>query len=474
MKILIAILSCESYRTNGNNQALRDTWLPALKGADYKFFMGKGSTATQSDEVLVDAPDDYANVTYKTREIYKWALEHDYDFIFKCFPDTYVCPSRLLNSGFENYDYVGNFACRPQGSFAYCTGGTGYWVSKKAYKHLATAHIPPEDTFVIPTTTRKAVRPLRAPSRCSSGSGSANSPIVIKNDLKWAEDKWTGGLLYTHEDLKVNHDLRYEENVYGPGPQQNNNTISIHLSRTEYSEGQPSRYESAWMHDKHNAWLQGVVVPVKGIHNEDIREFYDWEHEMFNSKSGTNEIKKVAVITPTVDSRAVLLEECKASVKAQTWKGEIFHAISVDVSKEGAAVTRNKIVQGLDPSYEWVAFVDDDDLLMPEHIATLVSHSDGADVVYSDCQANGFVKTWNTREFTYAEVKEANYIPVTVLMRRSMFEKVGGFDLTHYPGEDQWMFLNAALVGARFQYVPKITWTYRQHPQYRLQTSPSS
>ena len=47
MKVLIAILSCESFRTNGNNQAMRDTCLPLVKGADYKIFMGQGSKITQ-------------------------------------------------------------------------------------------------------------------------------------------------------------------------------------------------------------------------------------------------------------------------------------------------------------------------------------------------------------------------------------------------------------------------------------------
>jgi GT2 family glycosyltransferase len=87
--------------------------------------------------------------------------------------------------------------------------------------------------------------------------------------------------------------------------------------------------------------------------------------------------------------------------------------------------------------------------------------------VYSNCQEEGFTKTWNTREFNYDAVKEANYIPVTVLMRRSMFEKVGGFQSEPYPGEDQHLWLRAALAGARFAYVPQATWTYRKHPQHR-------
>jgi cellulose synthase/poly-beta-1,6-N-acetylglucosamine synthase-like glycosyltransferase len=221
------------------------------------------------------------------------------------------------------------------------------------------------------------------------------------------------------------------------------------------------------MYDKHNEWTRGLTSTVSGFHNEDIREFYDWEHEMFDSTGRTDGVNKIAVITPTVCSRTSLLEECKQSVLAQTWKGEIFHAIGVDSEKEGAAKTRNRIVRGLEPSYDWLVFCDDDDKLLPDHIATLVSASNGADVVYSNCQEEGFTKTWNTREFNYDAVKEANYIPVTVLMRRSMFEKVGGFQSEPYPGEDQHLWLRAALAGARFVYVPQTTWLYRKHPQHR-------
>jgi hypothetical protein len=462
MKVLIAVLSCELYRTNGNNQALRDTWLPCIVGADYKFFMGQGSKCTQPDEVYLDVQDDYGHVTFKARAIYKWALEQGYDYIFKCFADTYVCPSRLLSSGFENYDYVGNFACRPQGSFAYCTGGSGYWLSKKTYGPLATAHIPVDDLVTVIPPNRRPLRsraPIRFPNEASI--------TKVLNVLMWAEDRWTGGLVYTHEDLKIYHDTRYEENVFGKGPERSNDTISIHLSRTKYIEGSPSTYEHSWMHDKHNAWMRGVVVPVSGFHNEDIREFYGWEHEMFDPAGREHTINKIAVVTPTVPSRSSLLEECKASVKSQTWGGDILHAIGEDHAKVGAAAMRNNIVQGIDPSYEWLAFVDDDDLLNPEHLATLVAASSGADVIYSDCQEEGFNKTWKTRPFNYDEVKTANYIPVTVLMRRSMFEKAGGFDLKHYPGEDQWLFLNAASIGARFQYIPQVTWKYRQLSQYR-------
>jgi hypothetical protein len=435
MKVLIAVLSCELYRINGNNQALRDTWLPSIKGADYKIFMGQGSTITLPDEVYLDVPDDYSNVTYKAKEMYKWAASKDYDYVFKCFPDTYVCPERLLRSGFEKYDYSGNFACTPP-TGAYVCGGTGCWISKKACSVLISKRIPTGDIVLNPGEPIRALRPRfsRVPVRPRI------LPVVLKNIDTWAEDKWSGDVIRNEKTLSMHHDSRYEDNVMSSGPEVTNAKITQHLSRP-YSEGVPAGYDKAWLYEKHEAWL--------------------------NSFKGQPKIMKIAVVTPTIPSRLGLLAECKASVKAQTWGGEILHVIGEDHTNVGAAAMRNNIVRGIDSSYEWLAFCDDDDILYPEHLATLAAASDGADVVYSDCREDGFTKTWKTRPFNYEEVKAANYIPVTVLMRRSMFEKVGGFQSEPYPGEDQHLWLRAALAGARFAYVPQATWTYRKHPQHR-------
>ncbi len=434
MKTLLAIVSCGLFKDNGNNQAVRDTWLTQLRGMDYKIFMGQGSTATKEDEVVLQAPDDYSNVTYKTKEMYKYAFRNGYDYIFKCYPDTYVCPSRLLTCGFENYDYIGNFACTPI-TGSYCCGGTGYWTSKLAYENMLSARIPTEDVVIRFSKERSPF------SRMPTRRRTVPSDIVIPNTETWAEDKWSGDVFNKLNHLKKRHDRRYEDNVMVCGPEAGNTKITQHLSRP-IAQGVPSQYDKQWMYDKNESWLR--------------------------SASHANVVKKIAVITPTIPSRRELLEECKVSIKLQKWSGEVLHAIGEDHSGIGAAAMRNKIVRDLDPSYEWIAFVDDDDKILPNHLDVLAAVSSDADVVYSECNEEGFIKTWDTREFDYKAVKSSNYIPVTVLMRRSMFEKVGGFKTQPYPGEDQWLFLRAYEAGCRFVYVPQVTWTYRKHPQHRV------
>src|SRR5947209_1793552 len=115
MRCLIAISSCYDFERNGNNHALRDTWLPdvaKVPDLDYKFFMGFGQGAESAElpsdcVFLPDVEDGYGTLTYKTRASLNWAHERSYDFVFRCFPDTYVRVDRLMRSGFEAYDYFG-------------------------------------------------------------------------------------------------------------------------------------------------------------------------------------------------------------------------------------------------------------------------------------------------------------------------------------------------------------------------------
>lgn len=178
MKILVAISSCVKDAEQGYNQAMRDTWLGDLRklGVDYKFFIGNGKLSeapgagfeeswvsndghlrgtvypiygTQTvqpcnyvpkdDEIVLDCPDIFRYLPFKTKYSHKYAIDHGYDYVFQCFTDTYVIPERLLSSGFEKHNYSGWVHHSAYGD--YCTGGPGYWLSAKACKALITEPI---------------------------------------------------------------------------------------------------------------------------------------------------------------------------------------------------------------------------------------------------------------------------------------------------------------------------------------------
>jgi glycosyltransferase involved in cell wall biosynthesis len=164
----------------------------------------------------------------------------------------------------------------------------------------------------------------------------------------------------------------------------------------------------------------------------------------------------VAVLTPTLASRAHLLAECRASVLAQTVPVE--HLVMEDVGREGPQVVRNRL--SMLSESEWLLPLDDDDLLDPDCVETLLAYADDADVVYPFCRVEGrddfYVvnKLWSERSLMLG-----NFIPVTALIRRDLFDLLGGYRRVQLEDWDFWK--RAALHGARFVCCPEVLWTYR-------------
>ncbi len=237
MRVLIAISSCYDFERNGNNQAMRDTWLPDLAFLNYRFFFGYGQGAElgeiPGDAVfLPDVPDDYGHLTYKTQASLRWAAERNYDFVFRCFPDTYVRVDRLMSSGFEDHDYHGDFRSeeggltqstprvhRPtlQEAQNYASGGPGYWLSKRAYSLLLDAPI----------------------------LGLWRDELMV-----YVEDMWVGNILGRHLEVPLKyfddtHRFINKGSNFWPTPK--NQVISSHLSC-------PDRYDKRMMYAAHEIW----------------------------------------------------------------------------------------------------------------------------------------------------------------------------------------------------------------------------
>lgn len=160
MKILIAITSCHAHRML--QQAQRETWIADIPtGVDYRFFLGAPLVIAARDEIILDVPDDYFGLIYKTCGLARWALECGYDFLFKCDIDTLVNPQQLIASDFANYDYVGGL------NYPFASGGSGYWLSQKAMQIIArqSPEIGPEDVFVAKILGNKQIVLHNEPDR---------------------------------------------------------------------------------------------------------------------------------------------------------------------------------------------------------------------------------------------------------------------------------------------------------------------
>lgn len=199
----------------------------------------------------------------------------------------------------------------------------------------------------------------------------------------------------------------------------------------------------------------------------------------------------VGVVIPTIPRRHKMAAEAVASVLAQSHTvGRVL--LEVDRQRSGAPQTRNRAWRMLDT--EWVCFLDDDDLLYPQHVAHLLDHAadTGADLVYPwfDVRLaphdkrepfdflfiNG--RTAEGHPFddeAAATLREtANFIPITVLVRRSLLEAVDGFP---QPGSERWphdanedwgCWRDMLAAGATFAHLPERTWLWRWHDGHTM------
>lgn len=145
MKVLFAIVSCNDPKYYPEKTKIqRQTWVQDIENADYRFFFGTTNRKPLFDEVILDCPDDYQSLNLKTKAILEWAIEREYDAIFKCDDDSYVFPRRLLSSEIVRYDYAGCYI--PAGeiggiSYPAFAGGGGYWLSSRAAKLILHSNL---------------------------------------------------------------------------------------------------------------------------------------------------------------------------------------------------------------------------------------------------------------------------------------------------------------------------------------------
>lgn len=172
----------------------------------------------------------------------------------------------------------------------------------------------------------------------------------------------------------------------------------------------------------------------------------------------------ISVLTPTIPGRERLLMDAVQSVQAQT-EEPTRHLVMLDADAAGPAIIRNLLIR--QARTDWVAFLDDDDVLHDDHIEALCGALDdtGADLAFSWHTTTGAVPLvprfdeWNSEAVAYMHAG-INVVPVTVLARRSAILDAGGFNpADRY--EDYSLWLRMLDNGSTFVCVPRETWTYR-------------
>ena len=188
----------------------------------------------------------------------------------------------------------------------------------------------------------------------------------------------------------------------------------------------------------------------------------------------------ITVLIPTIPPREMMFKRALQSVLDQTY--EVEWVMQVDLNHEGSSVTRNKALKKV--TTEFVAFLDDDDELYPDHCAKLYDEMlrTKADVVYPGCivlDANETPITLNEqwgrfgKPFDPELLREQSYVPVTSLVRTELARK-SGFKRAEGTDYDDWGFYLGLLdAGAKFVHLPEVTWKWN-HWGYGTQTRPGN
>jgi len=114
------------------------TWVTDLQDIPYYFIIGEKSSS-HPHILAVDCDD--ANLPMKLYLAYKICFERErFDYVFTCDDDTYVVVDRLLNCGFEKYDYMGHIYK------SHAEGGAGFFLSRRAIEEITS--FSPNDPLI--------------------------------------------------------------------------------------------------------------------------------------------------------------------------------------------------------------------------------------------------------------------------------------------------------------------------------------
>lgn len=181
---------------------------------------------------------------------------------------------------------------------------------------------------------------------------------------------------------------------------------------------------------------------------------------------------KITVAIPTIPPRSHLLQQALASVSQQTYRTEEA-AIALDCDREGAARTRQRALDLVQT--DWVAFLDDDDRLLPDHLQVLAdaARETGADYVYSYfyLEQNGTLSEQDPlghfgKTFDPTDPHDTT---ITVLVRTELAKMVGFREPAellrpgNVMGEDRRFTVGCAELGATILHVPQRTWVWNHH-----------
>lgn len=166
----------------------------------------------------------------------------------------------------------------------------------------------------------------------------------------------------------------------------------------------------------------------------------------------------IAVLVVSLPDRHHLLKEALDSVAAQTRQPDDV-LVGIDPYRLGEVENMNRLIRATD--CEWLAFLHDDDLFSPDHLATAEKHMDTADVIVSRLELVGRpVSTLEAWHSDFADLRVTNWFPPScVVARKAVFGEWLEPDWRRWVDWTKWNDLLDR--GARFVDTGEVTMTYR-------------
>lgn len=137
MKILVSILTCSN--TQNQAKACIDSWLNDVNSPhDYIFYGDKlqSETMKKTWNCSPKLGENRKRLPEKTLNMLKLALNHEWDFLYKCDDDSFVnfklLEKYLQNFNSQDYLYIGRK--KNHKGIPYAQGGAGYILSRPAIK----------------------------------------------------------------------------------------------------------------------------------------------------------------------------------------------------------------------------------------------------------------------------------------------------------------------------------------------------
>lgn len=175
----------------------------------------------------------------------------------------------------------------------------------------------------------------------------------------------------------------------------------------------------------------------------------------------------VTVAIPAIAPRIDRLGQALTSVRAQTRLPDAI-LVEFDHDRQGPAVVRNRLLAKV--ATEWVAWLDDDDVLYPNHLERLLATAEetGADMVFPWFDVQGGTDPFPQHFGAPWDPADPHQTTITVLMRTETVRAAGGFEEPgdsvdgegHRAGEDFRLVCTMNTAGAKIVHLPERTWLW--------------